>query len=359
MKALILVGGFGTRLRPLTLSVPKPIVEFANKAMILHQIEALVKVGVKEVVLAINYKPELMANYLKKYESELGIKITYSQETQPMGTAGPLALARATLEEDGEPFFVLNSDITCEYPLAELLAFHKNHGKEGTIMVTKVEEPSKYGVVVLKEGGQIDKFVEKPKVYVGNKINAGIYIFNPAILNRIELRPTSIEKEVFPEMAAQGQLYAMELPGFWMDVGQPPDYLHGMGLYLNSLKARDPKKLKTGEGIVGPVLVDDTAQIGKNCLIGPNVIIGPNCIIEDGVRLRDTTVLEGAVVRTNAWVSQSIIGWQSSVGRWVRMENVSVLGQDVHIADELYVNGGRILPHKAISASIPEPDIIM
>lgn len=192
----------------------------------------------KEVVLAINYKPELMANYLRKYESEvpqssavfacklfdcvslslslspaqLGIKITYSQETQPMGTgkhhapsvgvsckltlcargldpAGPLALAREVLEEDGEPFFVLNSDITCEYPLADLLAFHKDHGKEGTIMVTKVEEPSKYGVVVLKEGGQIDKFVEKPKIYVGNKINAGIYIFNASILNRIEVRP--------------------------------------------------------------------------------------------------------------------------------------------------------------------------
>jgi mannose-1-phosphate guanylyltransferase len=359
MKALILVGGFGTRLRPLTLSVPKPLVEFANKAMILHQIEALVKVGVKEVVLAINYKPELMANYLKKYESELGIKISYSQETQPLGTAGPLALAREVLEEDGEPFFVLNSDITCEYPLADLLAFHKNHGKEGTIMVTKVEEPSKYGVVVLKEGGQIDKFVEKPKVYVGNKINAGIYVFNPSILNRIELRPTSIEKEVFPDMAQEGHLYAMELPGFWMDVGQPPDYLMGMALYLNSLKTRDPKKLRTGEGFVGPVMVDPSAKIGENCLIGPNVIIGPGCVIEDGVRLRDTTVLEGAVVRSNAWISQSIIGWQSSVGRWVRMENVSVLGQDVHIGDELYVNGGRILPHKAISASIPEPDIIM
>jgi mannose-1-phosphate guanylyltransferase len=360
MKALILVGGFGTRLRPLTLSVPKPLVEFANKPMILHQIEAFVKVGVKEVVLAINGKPELMASCLRKYESELGIKITYSQETQPLGTAGPLALARSILDEgNGEPFFVLNSDITCEYPLAELLAFHKNHGKEGTILVTKVEEPSKYGVVVLKEGEQIDKFVEKPKIYVGNKINAGIYIFNPSVLNRIELRPTSIEKEVFPDMAAEGQLYAMELPGFWMDVGQPPDYLLGMALYLNSLKTRDPKKLKTGKNFLGPVLVDETAQIGENCLIGPNVTIGPNCIIEDGVRLRDTTVMEGAVIRSNAWVSRSIVGWQSSLGKWVRMENVSVLGQDVHIGDELYVNGGRILPHKTITTSIPEPDIIM
>jgi len=274
MKALILVGGFGTRLRPLTLTVPKPIVEFCNKAMILHQIEALVKAGVTEVVLAVNYRPELMSAKLKKYEEVYGIKITYSQEETPLGTAGPLALAREILEGDkGEPFFVLNSDITCEYPLKELLAFHKAHGKEGTIMVTKVEEPSKYGVVVSKPTGEIERFVEKPQVFVGNKINAGIYIFNPSILNRIEvisspspqtycpnqqpfqLQPTSIETEIFPEMAKKGELYAMELPGFWMDVGQPPDFLKGMCLYLANLKAKNPQQLSTGKGFISPVLV--------------------------------------------------------------------------------------------------------
>ncbi|KAL6062257.1 mannose-1-phosphate guanylyltransferase [Balamuthia mandrillaris] len=359
MKALILVGGFGTRLRPLTLSVPKPIVEFANKAMIVHQIEALVKAGVTEVVLAVNYKPELMSSYLQKYENEYGIKISYSQETTPLGTAGPLALAREILSSDGEPFFVLNSDITCQFPLLDLLAFHKAHGKEGTIMVTKVEEPSKYGVVVCKKSGQIEKFVEKPQTYVGNKINAGIYLFNPSILDRIELKPTSIEKEVFPVMAEQGDLYCMELKGFWMDVGQPADFLKGMCLYLNNMRAQEPQQLANGEGIISPVLVDPTAKIGKNCVIGPNVTIGPNCVIEDGVRLSETTVLEGSTIRANSWVHRSIIGWQSTVGRWVRMENVSVLGQDVHVMDELFINGGRILPHKTISASINEPSIIM
>jgi len=359
MKALILVGGFGTRLRPLTLTVPKPIVEFCNKSMILHQIEALVKAGVTEVVLAVNDQPEKISTKLREYEETFGIKITYSMEDVPMGTAGPLALAKSILSEDGEPFFVLNSDITCEYPLSALLAFHKSHGKEGTIMVTKVEEPSKYGVVVSKESGEIERFVEKPQIFVGNKINAGIYIFNPSILNRIELRPTSIETEVFPEMARQGQLYAMELPGFWMDVGQPADFLKGMCLYLANMKAKSPQMLATGKGFISPVLVDPTAKIGENCVIGPNVTIGPGCVIEDGVRIRDTSILDGVVVRSNSWINRSIIGWRSSVGKWVRMENVSVLGADVHIKDELYVNGGSILPHKTISASIPEPKIIM
>jgi mannose-1-phosphate guanylyltransferase len=358
MKALILVGGFGTRLRPLTLSVPKPIVEFANKAMILHQIEALCKIGVSEVVLAVNYRPQLMSSYLQPYEAKLGIKISYSHETEPLGTAGPLALAKDLLN-DGEPFFVLNSDVICEFPFADLLTFHKAHGAEGTIMVTKVEEPSKYGVVVAQEDGKILRFVEKPQVFVGNKINAGIYIFNPSILSRIEPKPTSIEKEIFPAMAQEGQLFSMYLEGFWMDVGQPKDFLAGMSLYLNSLKTKTPEVLHTGPNIIPPVLVDPTAVIGEGCLIGPNVTIGPHCQVKEGVRLANATLLEGTTVGAHSWVKSSIIGWQSTIGKWVRMENTSVLGQDVHVADELYINGGKILPHKSISSSIPEPEIII
>jgi len=361
MKALILVGGFGTRLRPLTLTVPKPIVDFANKAMMLHQIEALVKVGVKEVILAVNYQPEVMSSYLKKYEDELNIKISFSHETEPLGTAGPLALAREALS-DGDPFFVLNSDVICNFPFEELLAFHNNHGKEGTIMVTEVQEPSKYGVVVSEpETGKILRFVEKPQVFVGNKINAGIYIFNPSILDRIELRPTSIEKEIFPAMASDGQLFATTLNGFWMDVGQPKDFLAGMGLYLNHLHQTDRSLLvqPTGPGIIPPVMIDSSAQIGNACIIGPNVTIGPNCLIEDGVRLSNASILEGAIIRANSLVKNSIVGWKSSVGQWCRVEGVSVLGADVHINNELYVNGGSILPHKTISVNIPSPSIIM
>eukprot|EP00026_Physarum_polycephalum_P009876 Phypoly_transcript_10013.p1 GENE.Phypoly_transcript_10013~~Phypoly_transcript_10013.p1 ORF type:complete len:359 (+),score=53.96 Phypoly_transcript_10013:102-1178(+) len=358
MKALILVGGFGTRLRPLTLTFPKPIVEFANKAMILHQIEALCKIGVDEVILAVSYRPQLMSSCLESHASELGIKISYSHETEPLGTAGPLALAKDLLN-DGEPFFVLNSDVICEFPFADLLAFHKAHGAEGTIMVTKVEEPSKYGVVVAQEDGKIVKFVEKPQVFVGNKINAGIYIFNPSILSRIEPKPTSIEKEIFPKMALENQLYSMYLEGFWMDVGQPKDFLAGMSLYLNSLKTRSPELLRTGPNIIPPVMIDPTAKIGEGCLIGPNVVIGPQCEVHDGARLATTTLLEGSTVGAHSWVKSSIVGWQSSVGKWVRMENVSVLGRDVHIADQLYINGAKILPNKHISVSIPEPEIVM
>jgi len=358
MKALILVGGFGTRLRPLTLSVPKPIVEFANKPSIIHQIEALVKIGVNEVILAVNYQPDLMSACMSQWEKKLGIKISYSQETEPLGTAGPIALAKDILN-DGAPFFVLNSDVICTFPFADLLAFHKKHGAEGTIMVTKVEEPSKYGVVVSNDEGKIQQFVEKPKIYVGNKINAGLYIFNPSILDRIEVKPTSIEKEIFPKMAAEGQLFCMTLPGFWMDVGQPRDFLAGTSLYLTHLAQTNRSELRSGDGIDGPVLVDPSAKLGKNCKIGPNVVIGPNCVIGDGVRLKDCVLLEGVKVGDHSWISQSILGWKSVLGKWVRVQNVTVLGQDVGVADELFVNGGQVLPHKSITESVPEPRIIM
>eukprot|EP01122_Echinamoeba_exundans_P008995 TRINITY_DN3081_c0_g1_i2.p1 TRINITY_DN3081_c0_g1~~TRINITY_DN3081_c0_g1_i2.p1 ORF type:complete len:372 (+),score=89.79 TRINITY_DN3081_c0_g1_i2:92-1207(+) len=371
MKALILVGGYGTRLRPLTLSTPKPCVPFCNKAMVVHQIEALKKVGVTTVVLAVSYKPDEMARILKPVEEELGVKLVYSHEKEPMGTAGPIALAKEILlsgDDANEPFFVLNSDITSEFPFGDLLEFHRSHGREGTIMVTTVSEPSKYGVVVYdNKTGIIDRFVEKPQVYVGNKINAGIYLFNTSILNRIELRPTSIEKEIFPQMASEGQLTAFELKGFWMDVGQPKDFISGMLKYLAHIQGKeDPEKLlcQSWEAdptvkLIQPVMIHPSATIGPNAVIGPFVTIGPDCTIHEGVRLKRCSLMQGVTVRAHSWVDSSILGWSSSVGRWVRMENFSVLGRDVQIKDELWVNGGKVLDHKEVGESITEPSIIM
>ena len=318
---------------------------------------ALAAAGVTDVVLAVNYRPDVMTAALKKYEEEFNIKIHFSIESEPLGTAGPLKLAEKILGKDDTPFFVLNSDVICEYPFQQLAAFHKKHGDEGTIVVTKVEEPSKYGVVVHAPNhtSRIDRFVEKPVEYVGNRINAGIYILNPSVLDRIELRPTSIEQETFPAICADGGLHSFDLEGFWMDVGQPKDFISGTCLYLASLNKRSPKSLvPTSEPYVygGNVMVHETAKIGKNCRIGPNVVIGPGCVIGDGVRLQRCVLLEDSKVKDHAWIKSTIVGWRSSVGRWARLENVTVLGDDVTIGDEIYVNGGSVLPHKSIKANV-------
>lgn len=175
-----------------------------------------------------------MLNFLKEFEKKLDITITCSQETEPLGTAGPLALARDKLiDASGEPFFMLNSDVISEHPLKEMINFHKGRRGAASIMATKVDEPSKYGVVVMEETtGKVDKFVEKPKIFVGNKINAGIYMLNPSVLD--------------PKIAAEDNLYAMVLPGFWMDIGQPKDYITGLRLYLDSLRKILSTELATG-----------------------------------------------------------------------------------------------------------------
>ncbi|KAF8412533.1 hypothetical protein HHK36_000522 [Tetracentron sinense] len=360
MKALILVGGFGTRLRPLTLSKPKPLVEFANKPMILHQIEALKAVGVTEVILAINYQPQVMRSFLEEFEMKLGIKITCSQESEPLGTAGPLALARDRLLESNEPFFVLNSDITCEYPLKEMIEFHKAHGREASILVTKVDEPSKYGVVVLdEETGRVRNFVEKPATFVGNKINAGIYLLNTSVLNTIQPKPTSLEREIFPSIATERGLFAMILVGFWMDIGQPKDYLQGLRFYLDHLRRKSPLELSVGPNIVGNVLIDKTAKIGEGCMIGPDVAVGPDCVIESGVRLSFCTLMKGVRVKGSAHVSGSIVGWHSTVGQSALVSNMAVLGEDVHVSDTMFLNGVVVLPHKEIKSHFVKPEIIM
>ena len=274
--------------------------------------------------------------------------------------AGPLALAKDILGKDAEPFFVLNSDIICEFPFEEMIKMHKSHGAEGTILVTKVEDPSKYGVIVTCPGSsQIERFVEKPQTFVGNRINAGIYMFNPSILNRIKPIPTSIERDVFPAMAADGALHSMDLDGYWMDVGQPKDYLIGVRLYLASLEKKNPSMLPRGDQYVGNNLIDPTAKIGKNCLIGPNVTIGAGVVIEDGVRISNSAVLESATIRAHTCISSSIVGWRANVGRWVRMEGGTILGDDVSVKDEVFVNGVTVLPHKALTSSIFNPQIIM
>lgn len=252
---------------------------------------------------------------------------------------------------------MLNSDVVCDYPFQALADFHKSHGDEGTIVVTKVEEPSKYGVVVHQPAhpSRIDRFVEKPVEFVGNRINAGIYILNPSILGRIELRPTSIEQETFPAMTRDGQLHSFDLEGFWMDVGQPKDFLSGTCLYLSSLTKKGSKLLTPStQSFVhgGNVMIDPSAKIGNNCRIGPNVTIGPNVVVGDGVRIQRSVVLEGSRIKDHAWIKSTIVGWHGTVGKWARLENVTVMGDDVTIADEVYVNGGSILPHKTIKANI-------
>jgi len=361
---LILVGGLGTQLRPLTLSKPKALIEFGGKPLLLHFIELLVRAGVTEVVLSINYRPETMREFLDKYQDQYGITIYCCEESEPLGTAGPIALAKSEgLLSETRPFIVINCDVACDFNMRALLDFHRAHGKMGTIMVNRVDEPAKYGksVVVAHETGLVARFVEHGRTFAGNVINAGVYIFSASVLQRISLRPTSMEKEVLPMLASEDQLYCMQLDGYWMNVKKPRDFLQGHALYLGHLAQRGSRDelSKDSTLVQGNVIIDPSAQIGAGCCIGPDVTIGPGCVVEDGVRLSRCILLEGVRVSAHSAVLDSILGWGSTVGSWTRVEGVSVLGEDVHVGPEIFINGALILPHKSIDKSVAKPEIIM
>lgn len=360
-KALLLVGGFGTRLRPLTFSKAKPLIEFINKPILVHQIEALKKVGVDEVVLAINYNAEKMFSYLKEFEKEYNIKISVSKEDVPLGTAGPIGLAKNILK-DADDIFIFNADITCEFPLQEMLEFHKKHGKEGTIATTKVKDPSRFGVIVTDENNKILKFVEKPLEFVGDRINAGLYIFSNKFLNRIEAKPTSIEREVFPKMASDQELYAYPMKGFWADIGKPKDFLIGVELFLNDLyekKVNHEIFSLVSDSIGKNVVIDKTAKIENGCFIGPNVVIGAGCEIKSGTRIKNSVLFQNCVVKENSYIEGSIIGWKSNIGKWCRIQDLSVLGEDVTIKDEVLLKKNIILPNVTIKNSPKEGEILL
>ena len=360
-KALLLVGGFGTRLRPLTFTKAKPLVEFVNKPILVHQIEALKKVGVGEVVLAINYNAEKMFSYLKEFEKEYDIKITVSKEEIPLGTAGPIGLAKNILK-DAEEIFIFNADITCQFPLEQMLEFHKKHGKEGTIATTKVKDPSRFGVIVTDENNKILKFVEKPLEFVGDRINAGLYIFSNKFLNRIEAKPTSIEREIFPKMAEDQELYAYSMSGFWADIGKPKDFLLGVELFLNDLyekKVNHELFTPISNSIGKNVVIDKSAKIEDGCFIGPNVVIGAGCIIKSGTRIKNSVLFQNCVIGENSYIDGSIIGWKSNIGKWCRIQDLSVLGEDVTVKNEMLLKKNIILPNVTIKSNPKEGEILL
>ncbi|KAL4189590.1 hypothetical protein AMTRI_Chr08g166100 [Amborella trichopoda] len=275
--------------------------------MVLQQIEALRGARVDEVILAVNYQAEGMMKFVREMESRVGIKIVCSPQCEPLGTAGPIALARDLLL----------------FPFNQMLKFHSHHGHQAFILVTKASETSQYGVAVVDEVTRLVKeFMEKPRAYVANDINAGIYILSPEVVRTLEVQPI--------------------LQGFWVDIGKPQDFILGMKYYLEWAKHR-VGSLAKGPQVLGNVLIGEGVQIGDGCLIGPDVCIGDRCVVESGARLS----------------RESIVGWHATVGRWAYVEQMAVLGEGVSIADELYCNGGVLLPHSRVATSISEPQIAM
>lgn len=223
--------------------------------------------------------------------------------------------------------------------------------------VTAVEDPSKYGVVLYdKTTAMIHKYIEKPSKYIHNEINTGFYIFKPSIIRRIKAGPVSLERDIFQSMCDAGQMYSCPYNGYWMDLGQPLDFIKALSLYLPTCSE---ETLAYGPGIEGAVLIHPSAKIGSGCRIGPNVCIGPGVVIEDGVSVKRCTIMERCVIKSHSWLDNCIVGWKCSVGQWARIENGSVLGEGVKVIGGVHLSGTVVGPHHVLAASLPEPKVIM
>jgi len=320
MQAVIIAGGLGTRLRPLTFNRPKALVPLLNKPQILHILDRLPKT-VDEVFVAVNYMFERVREFFA--ETDVGRTVEVIEEATPLGTGG--AVRNVAQRLDGT-FAVYNGDVIDALDFTKFLAFHRRRRALATIALHEVEDPTAFGVVAM-DGDRITKFVEKPAAgqAPSRLVNAGRYIFEPNVLEAG--RPVSMETEVFPKIAGTG-LYGFAFEGYWSDAGTLEGYRTATALLLADGGAGvDPAANVSRARFDGAVLVPSGCTVSGR--LGPNVVLGPRCRV-DGATVSNSTLLEGASVESDATVTGSIIGEESSVGPGATVQD-SIVGDGMQI----------------------------
>ena len=362
LKAVILAGGFATRLRPLSCTRPKTLFPILNKPLLQWIFERLAKHKITEAILAVNHQTEIMIKNQKI--PNYGVKIKYSRDPprKPLGTGGPIKKAEKLVGYK-EPFLVLNGDIFADVDYTEIVNAHKEKDALATIALCKVKDPSRYGVAELTENNRIKRFIEKPPRGTAptNLINAGVYVFSPKIFERLPRgRAFSMEREIFPKLAEKGELYGWIFDGLWSDIGKPEDFLEINKVLLTSVsnlpKPRNVKKCKMEE----PVACDEGVKIGENSTIGPYTVIGRETVIGKNVRIKDSVIFPETVISDFASIENTIIGEKVFIGKKVKIGKGCIIGDHVKIKDHVSIaNNVSICPAKEITENVLEPTCII
>jgi mannose-1-phosphate guanylyltransferase len=303
MQAIVLVGGEGTRLRPLTETTPKPALTLVDRPFLAYMIEWLAGHGVSEVVLACGFLPDVLREALAGEEERAGVAIRYVAEPEPLGTAGAIRFAADALGDAlGEAFLALNGDVLTDLDLGALLRAHREAGARATIGLHPVEDAAAFGLVRSGVGGEVLEFLEKTGEHAPGEINAGMYALQRSVLDLIPAgQNVSIEREVFPRLVGAG-LHGRLLDGYWLDIGTPERYLQAS---WDILEGRVSTRVEpTAPGL----LVDPAAAVAKGATIGPRAVVGPGCRVEAGAEVRDSVLLGGCAVGAGARVIGSVLG---------------------------------------------------
>jgi mannose-1-phosphate guanylyltransferase len=325
MQAIVLVGGEGTRLRPLTSDVPKPAVTLVDRPFLAYAIEWLAAHGVSEVVLACGFLPDVLREALAGEEERAGVTISYFAEPEPLGTAGAIRFAADSLGDRlDDRFLALNGDVLADLDLSALLRAHDERGAAATIALHPVADSSVYGLVNCDEEGAVLEFREKTGEAVPGQINAGAYVLERSVLDLVPAgRAVSIEREVFPRLVGQG-LGALLLDGYWMDIGTPERYLQAS---WDILEGRVETRV---ESTAAGMLVAADAVIAEEASVGPRAVVSPGCRVEAGAEVRDSVLLDGCTVGRDALVSGSILAPGAEVEAGAALRD-AVVGRDERV----------------------------
>jgi mannose-1-phosphate guanylyltransferase len=347
MKAILLAGGMGTRLRPLTAHTPKPIVPIFNRPFLYYQLDLLRKIPeIDEVILSLNYQPRRIEEIFGD-GADIGLRIRYVVEPQPLGTAGAVKYAEEFLTDS---VVVFNGDVLTEVDLASVIRLHRERKAKATIVLTPVENPSAYGLVETDAQGNVTRFLEKPKAdeITCDTINAGIYVLEPETFDRIPANTNwSIERSYFPSLVERGETFVAYIyRGYWIDIGTREKYRQVHRDIMDGRYQAPPfsgapalswvspdAKVEDGAHIEGPCFIDESATIKSGARIGPYSVIGKHCHVEENAEI------DGAIIWPNGWIgaesklSDCILGRHCHVGRSVTVGNETVLGDKSVLTD--------------------------
>lgn len=347
MQAVIIAGGAGTRLRPLTYTIPKPMVPLFNKPFLQYQVELLRRHGIKDIIINLHYLAHEINDYFGD-GSNLGVRIQYSTEETPLGTAG--AVKRAESLFTGEPLLVMNGDILTDLDLGDLMAFHRQKQARATITLIRVSDPTAYGLVILDKEDRVLRFLEKPTwdEAVTDTINAGFYILDPDVFRYVPVGEAySFERGLFPLLLQLDEpFYGYIMEGYWLDIGSPQKYVQAHhDILTERVKVELPARRRDGAVWVG----EDTDIDPSAELRGP-LFLGNQVKVRKKARVMEYAVLgDGVVVDDRSYVERTIVGSQTVIAEDARLVQCLV-GRECQIQDHVQINAGAVIADRSVIA---------
>ncbi|MEU3184261.1 NDP-sugar synthase [Streptomyces sp. NPDC006923] len=358
-EAILLVGGKGTRLRPLTVHTPKPMVPAAGVPFLTHQLARARAAGVEHIVLATSYLAEVFEPYFGD-GSSLGLRLEYVTEREPLGTGGAIRNVASRLRSGpDDPVLIFNGDILTGLDIEALVATHASSGADVSLHLTRVEDPRAFGLVPTDGSGRVTAFLEKPQTpeeIVTDQINAGAYVFRRSVIDSIPAgRPVSVERETFPDLLAAGaHLQGMVDSTYWLDLGTPHAFVRGSA---DLVLGRAPSPAVPGR--CGDRLILPTASVAPGAKLTGGTVVGAGAVIHEGARITGSAVLDGAVVEQGAVITDSLIGAGARVGARTVLTGAVVgdgaqVGADNELREGVRVWCDAILPPASVRFSSDE-----